>query len=814
VTSRRFRPCLQVLEDRTVPSASVIATIPVGQAPQGLAVNPGTQRTYVANTTDGTVSVISDQTNSVVATINLGAGSHPDGVGVNTTTDHVFVVETNNDGSNGALAVIDGLPGSPTENMVIATIPIPGRFLGARQIAVNPVTNRVYIPSFDPGGQVEVIDGSTNTLLTSISVQPNPIAAAVDPTTNTIYIGHGSFFHRSQITLINGATNAVSNGPVVGLSQAGLAVDPATHRLYVHVGDTSRGTPVGVVVVDTTNNSVLTTIAPSTTGQNSGFGNVTVNTQINRVYVAEQDPAANDVAIINGAPGGPTTDTQAATVAVGFQPLGVGVDTTSGLIYVSNPGSNTVSVIADIPDHVYVSNSFANPVLGQDPDGTGPATDFGFDFFATIQAGVNAVASGGTVTVYAGTYPEAVNINRSETVQINGSDAVTVNSLAGVAAATVDLSSGALTVGDATSATYSGSIIGSGSLGKIGSGTEILAGSSTYSGATTVSAGTLQVDGSIVSNITVSGTLDGIGTTGNVTSTGGTVAPGHSPGILTTSSLSLDSSSAFNIAIGGNSAGNGAGHYSQDNVTSGTVSLGGATLNLSAASYTPQAGDVYLIINNGSAVGGTFNGLPEGALISTHFLGTNLFATITYKAGNNQDSVAIDVTTPPTVVGTQIDDGTGQRSMVRSITLTFNGNVSSTLPFIMHNLTLIRTDSLNVPLNGTLDSSGTVLTLTFSGSSIVGGSLADGRYNLSFFNNPLLKAGQAGNNDEMKYLWRLFGDLGGQATVNAADQKAFLAALNSKRGQSNYLSCFDYDENGIIVNNDLTQFRMRFGTFI
>src|SRR5206468_3241323 len=116
-----------------------------------------------------------------------------------------------------------------------------------------------------------------------------------------------------------------------------------THRLYVHKGDTSRGESVGVVVVNTTNNTILSTITPTTTGQTIGFGNVAVNTQINRVYVAEQDTAVNDVAVINGAPGGPTTDTQAATVAVGTQPLGVGVDSSLNYIYVANTGSNTVS---------------------------------------------------------------------------------------------------------------------------------------------------------------------------------------------------------------------------------------------------------------------------------------------------------------------------------------------------------------------------------------------------------------------------------------------------------------------------------------
>jgi hypothetical protein len=63
-------------------------------------------------------------------------------------------------------------------------------------------------------------------------------------------------------------------------------------------------------------------------------------------------------------------------------------------------------------------------------------------------------------------------------------------------------------------------------------------------------------------------------------------------------------------------------------------------------------------------------------------------------------------------------------------------------------------------------------------------------------------------------LWRLFGDLNGTASVNAADETAFLAAMNSREGMSNYSAYFDYTEAGDIVNTDETQFMLRYGTSI
>ena len=51
---------------------NVVATIPVGNFPNGLAVNPNGTRIYVVNYGDGTVSVIDTANNNVVATVPVG----------------------------------------------------------------------------------------------------------------------------------------------------------------------------------------------------------------------------------------------------------------------------------------------------------------------------------------------------------------------------------------------------------------------------------------------------------------------------------------------------------------------------------------------------------------------------------------------------------------------------------------------------------------------------------------------------------------------------------------------------------------------
>lgn len=54
------------------PEVSTAVTVPVGQTPYGVAVNPETNKIYVANYSPGTVSVIDGSTNTVVSTLAVG----------------------------------------------------------------------------------------------------------------------------------------------------------------------------------------------------------------------------------------------------------------------------------------------------------------------------------------------------------------------------------------------------------------------------------------------------------------------------------------------------------------------------------------------------------------------------------------------------------------------------------------------------------------------------------------------------------------------------------------------------------------------
>src|SRR5207253_1569837 len=81
---------------------------------------------------------------------------------------------------------------------VIATV---GVGTGAFQVAVNPVTNKIYVVNRD-SNSVTVIDGATNSNdTTTVTAGIAPIAIAVNPVTNKIYVANSG---SSNVTVVDG----------------------------------------------------------------------------------------------------------------------------------------------------------------------------------------------------------------------------------------------------------------------------------------------------------------------------------------------------------------------------------------------------------------------------------------------------------------------------------------------------------------------------------------------------------------------------------------------------------------------------------
>jgi YVTN family beta-propeller protein len=301
---------------------SVTATVAVGAVPRTAAVNPVTNKIYVANGNSNSVAVIDGATNKTTTVTDPTALS-PFAAAVNSVTNKIYVP---NFGSN-TVTVIDGATNTA------ATITDPS-FHTPFAAAVNPVTNKIYVTNQGNGSPstVTVIDGATNTT-TTVAVGSTPADVAVNPVTNMVYVTNtGS----GTVTVINGATNStpasVNTTVTVGSGPLGVAVNPVTNKIYVaNIGNAITSPHGSATVIDGVANTTTTVSDPSATSPVA----VAVNPLTNKIYVANQNSA--NVTVINGATNS-TPASIAATVSVGKGPVAVGVNAATNEIYVANSG--------------------------------------------------------------------------------------------------------------------------------------------------------------------------------------------------------------------------------------------------------------------------------------------------------------------------------------------------------------------------------------------------------------------------------------------------------------------------------------------
>ncbi len=326
-----------------------VATIPVGSNPFGVAVNPMTNQTYVANQfcggapcpSPGTVTVIDGATNGTT-TVNVGV--YPNAVAVNPTTNKIYVANRCGNDLNchslSTVTVIDGATNNTTNVNV-------GAFPDA--IAVNAAANKIYVvndcgndPSCQSGGTVTVIDGATDNTAT-VNVGSFPEDVEVNPVTNQIYVVNDcgndhACKSAGTVTVIDGASDNTTTVNV-GVYPHFAAVDSVTNRIYVTNGcgnDLTCSSPGTVTVIAGVTNIATVNVGDFPVG-------VAVNAVTNKIYVTNDCghdltcKSAGTVTVIDGA-----TD-NTATVSVGVYPSLLAVDAVNNKTYVPNYCGNDVT---------------------------------------------------------------------------------------------------------------------------------------------------------------------------------------------------------------------------------------------------------------------------------------------------------------------------------------------------------------------------------------------------------------------------------------------------------------------------------------
>ncbi|MEO1712039.1 MAG: hypothetical protein AAFU60_01770, partial [Bacteroidota bacterium] len=166
----------------------VVATIPVGDYPEGITISPDKKRAYVTNNEGNSVSVINTTTNQVIKTIDVG--EEPMGICVHPNGSEVYVANL-------------GVPGGTAPN---------------------------YTATY---GSISVIDANSLTVSRTISNVYNPYGICIDGTGTNLYVSN---YYSGTVSVYDAATGTPhAHHPTitVGTEPSGLVLVKDDAALFV-----------------------------------------------------------------------------------------------------------------------------------------------------------------------------------------------------------------------------------------------------------------------------------------------------------------------------------------------------------------------------------------------------------------------------------------------------------------------------------------------------------------------------------------------------------------------------------------------------
>ena len=243
-------------------------------------------------------------------------------------------------GRRGGFVVLDGLAGIPVADPKTGTVYVPV------QCTTGCATPEHVVDILNAAKcNAKVISGCR--VVARATAGTSPVAAAIDPRTETLYVLNGG---SNTVSVLNGARcNARVTRDCrplatikVGQLPVAAVVNPATATLYV--ANLVSGT---ISVINTAACSAATTRGcgqARTVTDKAGPDWIDVNTATDTVYAANSGtafpPTSDTVSVINGAAcnghTGRGCHRAPATVKVGLGPYALAVDRASNTIYVAN----------------------------------------------------------------------------------------------------------------------------------------------------------------------------------------------------------------------------------------------------------------------------------------------------------------------------------------------------------------------------------------------------------------------------------------------------------------------------------------------
>ena len=227
-----------------------LSWVNVGNQPQGVVYDSGKGEIFVSNVYDGTVSVINETSHAIVATIPVGSSQTLGPMAYDSVKGEIFVAVAPSsifDPSTYVKVISD------STNTVVATIKLPLLFALPTGMAYDWGKGTIYVATTvwpttgDPyptsQNNVTVISDATNTVIKNITDSSfwRPGALTYDPARNAVFVADtapNKNDHYYKISVLNDALNSVVAAINLGIdttyAQPGaIGYDPAKSELFV-----------------------------------------------------------------------------------------------------------------------------------------------------------------------------------------------------------------------------------------------------------------------------------------------------------------------------------------------------------------------------------------------------------------------------------------------------------------------------------------------------------------------------------------------------------------------------------------------------
>ena len=295
------------------PSTS-IHTISVGGAPTSITMANG--YLFVANSFDNTVSVIETDTYTVEETIEVG--ENPIHVLADTDGENVLVTNYDDD----SISVI-----STSSLTVSSTITDVGD--GPHAMCLSKNSDKLYVACKEAGSvSIISLDSYKRTKeITEIGTSPSYLA--LSSSGDTLYV---TLADDSSIAIIDLATNELSDTKIaVGSSPQDITFTPNQSYLY-----TANSLSNSLSAISVSTKRVVSTIS------DAGNGAREIVILKNEEYALVTNSSGTTISVINI-----LSNTVDSSITVESNPYGIIASDDGKLAYVTNKGSNSVTVLED-----------------------------------------------------------------------------------------------------------------------------------------------------------------------------------------------------------------------------------------------------------------------------------------------------------------------------------------------------------------------------------------------------------------------------------------------------------------------------------